>query len=577
LEEHYDMNDRLWALGFGLLSVAALGAFAQTPPGDRLDNKSVYTELQRIAALSGEPHAVAAGGLTRSEQPLHTIENASASSPGPQRRVVMVAGLDGDARGAHAALGAVNWFKTKAPDSLRRAWSVSAMPLADPDQRSHVRAFQFPPEKGFFDDPDQPESRYVWRWANYQTPDLIVEIRGGDAIGWQTSGVPALKAGELSSDAFAAAIARRSELGATPALAVTAGAGDGPQLLQRALEAANALPRSGIHATIASRVDRKPIDLARVLAGKYPQNPIVSYIPSVAWMNTLRLAAATKDDSLRTKVLHQVDPWLSGKQKLFGDRPSLTAAAGTMIYAELAESGVEPARALAVQGAEAAAAPGANGIAQYGQGWTDDMFMTASVLARTGKMPGRGADLDRSASLLIAYAGRLQRQDGIFSHFTDGQRAPWGRGNGFAALGLTELLTSLPPSHSLRANVLEIYLRQMAGLKGQQSPDGTWRQVIDEPGAYREESATAMILTAMVRGLRLGWLDPSYRPVVDRAWRALAAHVTETGDIVDICTSTGAGPTRRYYFDRAAIDGPDDRGGAMALLASMEMNELLSH
>ena len=62
-----------------------------------------------------------------------------------------------------------------------------------------------------------------------------------------------------------------------------------------------------------------------------------------------------------------------------------------------------------------------------------------------------------------------------------------------------------------------------------QAPDGTWRQVIDEPGSYREESATAMVLAAMARGLRLGWLDKSFAPVIDRAWRALAAHITEDG------------------------------------------------
>jgi rhamnogalacturonyl hydrolase YesR len=134
-----------------------------------------------------------------------------------------------------------------------------------------------------------------------------------------------------------------------------------------------------------------------------------------------------------------------------------------------------------------------------------------------------------------------------------------------------EALTALPSTHPARADVLAIYLRQMNGLKQMQAPDGTWRQVIDEPGAYREESATAMTLSAMARGVRLGWLDQSYRPVIARAWRALAAHLTEDGGIVDICTSTGAGPTRRYYFDRAAISGADDRGGAMALMASMEM------
>jgi unsaturated rhamnogalacturonyl hydrolase len=344
--------------------------------------------------------------------------------------------------------------------------------------------------------------------------------------------------------------------------------------LRQALADAAGLKRSPLHATIAARAARKPLDIARVLALRYPQNPIVSYIPSVAWTNTLRLAADTNDPSLRAKVLEQTRPWLAGTQPLFGERIALTAVAGTMIYAELAEAGVESARALAVQGADAAAAVGPNGIAQYGQGWTDDMFMTAAILARTGRMPGRGRDLDRAADILVSYAERLQREDGIFTHFTDGQRPTWGRGNGFAALGLMEVLTSLPATHPARAKVLAIYQRQMRALQLMQAPDGTWRQIIDDPGSYREESATAMVMAAMARGVRLGWLDKTYRPVIDRAWRALAAHITEDGGIIDICTSTGAGPSNRYYYDRAAIDGPDDRGGAMALLASMEMHEL---
>jgi unsaturated rhamnogalacturonyl hydrolase len=114
----------------------------------------------------------------------------------------------------------------------------------------------------------------------------------------------------------------------------------------------------------------------------------------------------------------------------------------------------------------------------------------------------------------------------------------------------------------------------MAAMKSNQAPDGAWRQIIDQPGSYREETATAMLLSAMARGIRLGWIDTSYRPTVLRAWRALSAHVTEDGSLIDVCSGTGAGPTARYYLDRPAIDGADDRGGAMALLASIEMYEL---
>ena len=93
----------------------------------------------------------------------------------------------------------------------------------------------------------------------------------------------------------------------------------------------------------------------------------------------------------------------------------------------------------------------------------------------------------------------------------------------------------------------------MKGLVPLQAPDGMWRQIVDEPGSYREESVTAMVLSAMARGIRQGWLDETYRPVVERAWRALAAHVMADGSIVDVCTRTGAGPTQRFYLDRPAI------------------------
>ena len=82
---------------------------------------------------------------------------------------------------------------------------------------------------------------------------------------------------------------------------------------------------------------------------------------------------------------------------------------------------------------------------------------------------------------------------------------------------------------------------------------------------------TALVLTAIARGIRHGWLDSSYRSVVDRAWRALLAHVRIDGTLVDVCISTGAGPTRRYYLDRPAVNGSDDRGGALSLGAALEV------
>jgi rhamnogalacturonyl hydrolase YesR len=520
-------------------------------------NPATTSEVERVAALPGEPHHVSAAGVTRTASRLSTLENPGAFESAPQLRLVIVAD---DERAGRAALDAVRWFKTSSPRALRDRWTVSALLLAYANDATPVQKLQFPPEKGFFDHPEQPESRYAWRWATYQAPDVVLELRGGDV----------LSRGSAPAGSLAAAMAGGSEIGTAPAVFAMVRETDGPTLLQQILKESAAARPSELHATLAARVSREPAAIARVLAQRYPQNPIVSYIPSVAWANTLRLADITKDDSLRQKVLLETRPWLSGERPLFGERIALTAAAGTLIYADLAARGEEAARSLAVQGAEAAARMAPNGYAQHGQGWTDDMFMAAAILARSGRMPGRGGDLDHLAAFLISYGGRLQREDGIFVHFTDG-RVPWGRGNGFAALGQTEALTSLPANHPSRARLLDMYRRHMNGMRAMQAPDGMWRQVVDEPGAYREESVTAMTLTSMARGVRLGWLDETYRPVIDRAWRALAAHITEDGGVVDVCTGTGSGPDRRFYLDRTAINGFDDRGGAMALLAATEM------
>ncbi len=483
---------------------------------------TLQPQLDALARLPGEPQIVSAAGIAKSEEPILTIENAGAFDPAPAKRRLVILGSAGDETAGQAVIDAVRWLKTSAPDSIKTRWIVSAMPMTAPD----------PTEAGA-----------LTRWVTFQAPDLIVEV-GSTGTSLQLpdvriARVPAASVGDVL-----------------------------PGLLTPAAET------SALHKRLVDRVQRPPLDIARVLAKRYPETPGISYIPSVAWNQTLRLSAMTGDASLRAKVLEQTKPWLIGEKKLFGDRIQLTSIAGTLIFAELAASGEAAAGPLADEGATFAAKEKSPSVPEYGQGWTDDMFMASAILTRMNGRPGHERDMDVAARLVIAYAAKLQQPSGLFNHAVDGPAA-WGRGNGFAALGLFHVLSRMRDDDPLRPRILDIFRTQMSAVRRQQAPDGMWRQIIDDPAAYREETATAMLLTAMARGIRLGWLDQSYRPIVDRAWRALSAHVVGDGTVIDVCTGTGSGPTQRYYFDRQAITGADDRGGAMALLASMEMAELL--
>ena len=314
-----------------------------------------------------------------------------------------------------------------------------------------------------------------------------------------------------------------------------------------------------------------PLTIARVLAAKYPAQPIMSYIPALAWSNSFRLSQLTGEARWREKPRADMSPFVSGKTPAIAEPYRLTSLAGHFAFADAATlDGNTAAGELARKAATFILPQGTNEIVRFATGWTDDMFMSGSLLARIDN----GTHATAVGRLLTTYASRLQRPDGLFIHAPDGPHA-WGRGNGFALLGVTEALTHLPAGWPDRTRVLEIYRSHVAALAIHQSDDGSWRQVVDEPASYRELTVTAMTVAALARGIGRGWIDRAkYQPILDRGWLAVAARVNSDGSLRDVCSGTGAGPTKEYYLNRPAINGADDRGGAMALLAAIEVETL---
>jgi unsaturated rhamnogalacturonyl hydrolase len=323
-----------------------------------------------------------------------------------------------------------------------------------------------------------------------------------------------------------------------------------------------------------SRDERQPVEVARVLAARYPETPSMSYIPALSWSGSLRLAALTGEARWRDKPKRELRPFISGERPSIAPPFQLTSLAGHFAVSDLAATEGDAAAAeIAKKAAEFILPQSTEESVRFPRGWTDDMFMATSLLARAAARIDDARYERAVGPLLTTYAGKLQRPDGLFIHAVEAPHA-WGRGNGFAALGLVEALTYLPESWPDRARVLEIYRRHMRGVAAHQSEEGAWRQVVDEPTSYRELTVTAMTVAAMARGVRRGWLDRDMVPAIERGWRAVLSRVSNDGTLRDVCAGTGAGPTKEYYLNRPAINGADDRGGAMALLAAIEMEEL---
>jgi rhamnogalacturonyl hydrolase YesR len=315
----------------------------------------------------------------------------------------------------------------------------------------------------------------------------------------------------------------------------------------------------------------QPLAIARILAARYPAQPIMSYIPALSWSGSMRLSALTKEPRWREKAHQDMQAFVGGRTPAIAEPYRLTSLAGALAFADaFALDGAAASGALALKVAAFMLPQGGDEVIRFATGWTDDMFMASSVLARVEN--GRHAAV--VGKLLTTYAEKLQRPDGLFIHAANAPHA-WGRGNGFALLGVTEALTHLPGSWSDRARVLAIYRTQAKALAGHQSDDGSWRQVVDEPQSYRELTVTAMTVAALARGVARGWIDhATFDPIINRGWSAVVARVNADGTVKDVCSGTGAGETKDYYLNRPVVNGADDRGGAMALLAAIEVESL---
>ncbi len=513
-----------------------------------------------------------------------------------RRKVVIVGGLDGRPESTTTVTSFLRWwFNDAAARRARETWQIVAVPCVladacggDTPPTLTSAPLTFPPEKGFYDTPDQPESRFLWRWVAMQAPDLVIDVRTGAATTWQANALalsllapaggsqdPPLPKNAVTPPSFVGALGASgpSGIAPVPALELTTTTGV-PAALSALLQRGAIVDRSPLGRAIDARTERAPLDLARVLVARYPATPSMSYIPALAWSGAVRLSSITGNAQWRDKARDQMRPFLTGEKPAMAERSLLTSLAGHLAFADLAgATGDQAAAALARKAADFILSDTPNEIVRFRTNWTDDMFMAASVLSRAAASTGDRRYADAAGRLLTSYAETLQRSDGLFIHAQAGPH-PWGRGNGFAAFGLMEALTHLPADWPARPRVLDSYRRLMRALADHQTPDGMWRQVVDEPGSYRELTVTAMSVVSMARGVRLGWLDGRFRSVVDRAWRGVLARIDADGAFLDVCTGTGAGPTKQYYLDRAAINGADDRGGAMALTAALEMAEL---
>ncbi len=209
------------------------------------------------------------------------------------------------------------------------------------------------------------------------------------------------------------------------------------------------------------------------------------------------------------------------------------------------------------------------------QVWIDTLFMAGIVLADSARLFGRADCRDEVFAQFAAHQACLQDPaTGLYRHFYDGiarsyvAGAFWGRGNGWLAASLVDMLSALGLDDPRSASIVASFQRQMAAVARLQEANGLFHTLLDDPATYLEMSATAALGYAALRGVRLGILEPGFRALGEKAVAATLANIQPDGVVANVSSGTG-GFIAYEEYNRIPI-APRWYGQALTLLLLCE-------
>ncbi len=183
----------------------------------------------------------------------------------------------------------------------------------------------------------------------------------------------------------------------------------------------------------------------------------------------------------------------------------------------------------------------------------DPPFLTALGLA-----VGEQRYLDAGIAQTLGYIGQLQQPDGLFDHFAlrgePGSFGPgWGRGQGWAILGLLEVLETIDAAHRESDNVARATIAAAAsdllfGMLALQRPDGHWFAVVTDPDSGDEYSTAGFMAFAIASAQQLGIVEgEAMTSSMMAARRAILDSLDNRGQLREVSAAVYASTEPSHY------------------------------
>ena len=236
--------------------------------------------------------------------------------------------------------------------------------------------------------------------------------------------------------------------------------------------------------------------------------------------------------------------------------------------------------------------------------WLDGLYMGSPFYAEFIKEFGEGENYDDvTKQFLICEKHTKDAKTGLLYHAWDETKEMfwcdketglsknfWGRSMGWFVMAIVDVLDYIPQEHKDRVRIIKILNEVMeALLRVQDKGTHVWYQVLDQgtrKGNYLEASGSCMILYAMAKGYRMGYLGENWLEEAKKTYKGIIEEfITVTAEgLVNLnknCAVAGLGGkdmrdgTFEYYISEPIVVN-DPKGVGAFILASAEMETLFN-
>lgn len=214
------------------------------------------------------------------------------------------------------------------------------------------------------------------------------------------------------------------------------------------------------------------------------------------------------------------------------------------------------------------------------QVWVDTLVMAVLFLNQMGQMEkSKNCQTwvnEATHQFLLHVKYLYDKQTGLFHHGWSFERNDnfggvfWCRGNSWFTYGVMDYLEACGEHMDIgvRTYLIDTFKAQAQALKALQAPSGLWHTVLTNTESYEEVSGSGAITAGILKGIKAGILDDSFKSVADKALQAICDNISENGTVLNVSAGTGIGMDAEHYKNIAIL--PMAYGQSLALLALCE-------